>query len=710
MLESQLQDIVNFVNPSPLEILGLHPQDRGYSIRAYIPIANSAWIKVGVEKHLMKNLGNGIFTLETSKNYSDYKILYEDSSKYIHEIHDPYNFDTSLTEYDIFLYKEGRLFKCYSAFGAHLMTKNGVSGVRFVVWAPNAIAVSVIGNFNHWTVGMNPMTNVKSSGIWELFVPDIGENEYYKFAVKTSSGKVNVRTDPYAFFTEPRPRTASIVINHNFTWSDDEWIEGKPANTFHKPISIYEIHLGSWRRNNDSFMNYREIADLLVVHLKESGFNFVELLPIMEHPLDISWGYQTLNYFAPTARYGTPDDFMYLVNKLHENGIGVILDWVPAHFPDDEFGLSLYDGTHLYDYSDPRKGRTPDWGTNVFDFGKNEVRNFLISSALFWSDVYHIDGIRVDAVTSMLYLDFSRKEWIPNKYGGNINLEAVSFLQELNKQLHTYFPKNITVAEESSSYGSVTSPVEFGGLGFDYKWNMGWMHDTLGFFSTDPLFRKDRISALTFSISYAFAEKYVLPISHDEVVYGKKSLFGKMPGNNLSNVRLFLSYMFSYPGKKLLFMGNEFAQSVEWNVLSELRWEEFMEKQRQGLFRLVGELNRLYTEFPAFHYDDSYLGFEWVDFNDRENTVISFLRKSPEGEILCIFNMTPVMRENYCVGVNHDAYYEELFNSDLTQYGGAGIHNGEVHSSPRPFHNRNFSIEITLPPLAALYFRCKNDK
>ncbi|MCW6168245.1 MAG: 1,4-alpha-glucan branching protein GlgB [Thermoplasmatales archaeon] len=710
MQESQLQDIVNFTDPSPLETLGLHPFNGGYVIRAYLPIAKNAWIKIGSEKQPMNSLGNGIFTFETSKNHREYKILYEDSSKFVHEIHDPYNFGTSLTEYDIFLYKEGRLFKGYTTFGAHLITENGVPGVRFIVWAPSGIAVSVIGNFNHWTVGMNPMTNVKSSGIWELFVPNIGENEYYKYAIKTSSGKVNVRTDPYAFFTEPRPRTASIVVNLHFVWTDSEWIEGKPMNSLHRPMSIYEIHLGSWHRKNGGFMNYRDIADLLVVYLEEAGFNFVEFLPVMEHPLDISWGYQTLNYFAPTARYGTPDDFMYLVNKLHENGIGIILDWVPAHFPDDEFGLSMYDGTHLYDYSDPRKGRTPDWGTNVFDFGKNEVRNFLISSALFWFDFYHVDGIRVDAVTSMLYLDFSRKEWIPNKYGGNINLEAVSFLQELNKQLHTYFPSNVTIAEESSSYGSVTSPVEFGGLGFDYKWNMGWMHDTLDFFATDPLFRKDRINALTFSISYAFSEKYILPISHDEVVYGKKSLFGKMPGNNLSNVRLFLSYMFSYPGKKLLFMGNEFAQSVEWNVLSELKWREFKERERQDLYRMVGELNRLYVEYSAFHYDDSHDGFEWVDFNDKENTVISFLRKSPEDEILCIFNMTPVMRENYCIGVNRDSYYGELFNSDLMRYGGTGIHNGEVHSSSRPFHNRKFSIEITLPPLAGLFFRCKNDK
>jgi len=703
--------IIDFLDDQPGKTLGIHPVEHGYAIRAYLPIATHAWIRIGSERHRMINDGEGIFILNTERYERNYEILYEDSSTYVHRIHDPYSFDTTITDYDIFLFKEGRLFKSYNTLGAHLTTKNGIAGVRFAVWAPNAIAVSVIGNFNHWTVGMNPMNNVLSSGIWEIFIPDVRKDEYYKFAIKTKSGKINERTDPYAFFTEPRPRTASIVTDNSFRWSDDAWIGSRSKQNPHQPISIYELHLGSWRRRNGMFEGYRDLADQLLSYLKSSSFNYVEILPLMEHPLDISWGYQTVNYFAPTSRYGRPEDLMYLVNKLHENGIGVIFDWVPAHFPDDEFGLSMYDGTHLYDYSDPRKGKTPDWGTNVFDFGKNEVRSFLISSAVFWVDMYHADGIRVDAVTSMLYLDFSRKEWIPNKYGGNINLEAVSLLQELNRQLHSYFPGIMTVAEESSSYGGVTKQVEFGGLGFDYKWNMGWMHDTLDFFSTDPLFRKEKMGLLTFSIAYGFDEKFVLPISHDEVVYGKKSLYGKMPGNNLSNVRLFLSYMFAYPGKKLLFMGNEFAQAEEWDVLSELHWDEFNEPDRRRIFHMVGDLNTIYQKYSELHYNDNFpSGFEWVDFNDTENTVISFLRKSDAGGILCIFNMTPVVRENYCIGVDSYSHYDEIFNSDLDIYGGTGIRNNSIHSQNRPFHNRNYSIEITLPPLCGLYFRCKDDE
>ncbi len=711
MKNAGCERIINFSEDHPGDILGLHSTSGGYILRVYIPIAISVWMKAGKNRYALNNDGDGIFTLSVNEHYKNYKILFEDSSNYVHEFHDPYSFGTTVTEYEVFLFKEGRLFKSYDTFGAHMMEKDGVIGVRFVVWAPNAKAVSVVGNFNHWTVGMNPMNNVFSSGIWELFVPDISVNEYYKFAIKTASGRINERTDPFAFFTEPRPRTASIVFKSDFNWTDSEWINRMVKANPHEPISIYELHLGSWRRSDGAFMGYREIGDELIPYIKSSHFNFVEFMPVMEHPLDISWGYQTINYFAPTSRYGKPDDLMYLINKLHENDIGVIFDWVPAHFPDDEFGLSMYDGTHLYDYSDPRKGKTPDWGTNVFDFGKNEVRNFLISSALFWIEHYHGDGIRVDAVTSMLYLDFSRKEWIPNKYGGNINLEAVSFIQDLNTQIHSYFPAALTVAEESSSYGGVTKPVEFGGLGFDYKWNMGWMHDTLDFFSTDPLLRKDRLNLLTFSIAYNFDEKFILPISHDEVVYGKKSLYGKMPGNNLSNVRLFLSYMFAYPGKKLLFMGNEFAQEEEWDVLSQLHWEELEQPHRQRLLRMLGDLNDLYLLYSELHYfDNSTAGFEWVDFNDRENTVISFLRKSGESQILCIFNMTPVTRENYCVGVDRHSHYDEIFNSDLDIYGGNGIRNRRVYSSNRPFHNRKYSIEITLPPLSGLYFRCDNNE
>ncbi len=707
-----IDEIINFRSNDPSKILGLHKLDNKYVILSYLPLAEEAYVKISNNKCKMENLKDKMFCYISDDEINDYKIIYIDESKYENEIYDLYNFKTTVSDYDIFLYKSGKLYQSYKTFGAHKIKINNISGTRFVLWAPNAVAVSLTGNFNHWITGMNPMTDVNNSGIWELFVPDIKENEYYKFALKLPDGRINVRTDPFAFYTEKRPRTASIVTNIEYEWHDNPWLDQRNNMNCHKALSIYEIHLGSWKKNNNEFLNYKDLAGELIKYLKNLDFNYIELMPLMEYPLDISWGYQVINYFAPTSRYGKPEDLMYLIDKMHENNIGVIIDWVPAHFPDDEYGLSMYDGTHLYDYSDPSIGKTPDWGTNVFDFGKNEVRSFLISSAMYWLDFYHFDGIRVDAVTLMIYRDFNRSKWIPNIYGGNTNLEAISLLKEFNSIVHKTFNGVITVAEESSTFNGITKKTNENGIGFDYKWNLGWMHDTLNFFSIDPLYRKFNINLITFTVSYAFSEKYILPISHDEVVYGKKSLFSKMPGdsnNKFNNLKLFFSYMFSYPGKKLLFMGNEFGQIEEWDVLNQLHWEE-LSGNRKLLINMLKDLNDVYKKYDELsYYDNSYDGFEWVDFNDKDDTVISFMRKYRDNEILCIFNFTPVARENYNIGVNKYSYYDEIFNSDLKIYGGSDIKNYNIHSYERYIHNRKYSIEITLPPLSGLYLRCRNE-
>ncbi|SMD31446.1 1,4-alpha-glucan branching protein GlgB [Picrophilus oshimae] len=671
----------------PEKILGPHLEDV-YIIRAYIPIARAAFILIDNKKYQMIDNGK-VFEYRSDNEINDYKILYIDDSGYEKTIDDPYRFRPEISDYDIYLYGTGRLFEAYKTFGAHLKTIKDVSGCNFVVWAPSALSVSVVGNFNHWTPGMHPMINVNDSGIWALFIPGIKENEVYKFAIKTKNNEIKMKTDPFAFYTEKRPRTGSIVINDDFHWTDNSFKRSENA------LSIYEMHLGSWKRNNGDYYNYREIADMLIDHLKKTGFNCVEIMPVMEHPLDISWGYQVVNYFAPTSRYGKPDDFKYLVNRLHENNIMVILDFVPAHFPDDDYGLYMFDGTHLYDYEDPRMGRTPDWGTNIFDFGRNGIRSFIASAAVFWIDKYHVDGLRFDAVTSMIYLDFGRKpgEWIPNINGGNINLEAVSLLKEINDYIHNKYYNVITVAEESSTYPGITSE---SGLNFNYKWNLGWMHDTLDFFHEDPLYRKYRINNLTFSVMYMYSENFILPVSHDEVVYGKGSLYRKMPGNKnekISNVKLFLSYMFSYPGKKLLFMGNEFAQKNEWNVLSQLSWNDL--DDGKYVMELIHDLNNLYKNDFNFYNDKN---FSWIDFNDKTNTVISFNR----GNAVCIFNFTPVERENYAIGVDYLSRYIEIINTDSKKYNGGNILNESIYACKYPMHGRRYSIEIDLPPLAAV--------
>jgi 1,4-alpha-glucan branching enzyme len=644
-----------------------------------------------------------------------YLLGYEDSSGYAEEREDPYAFGPLLQDFDLHLMGEGRFYRSYERLGAHPSEQDGIKGVAFAVWAPNARGVSVVGDFNHWTVGEHPMRVRGSSGVWELFVPRLGPGEVYKYAVKSRDGAVRQKSDPYAFRTEVRPRTASIVADlGDHRWGDQAWMEGqRKGRRLDGPVSIYELHAGSWMRGPDGRpLSYEQLAKDLVPYLKGLGFTHVELLPLMEHPLDESWGYQVVNYFAPTSRYGGPEGLMAFIDECHKKDIGVILDWVPAHFPKDEYGLGNFDGTHLYEHSDPRKGEHPDWGTYIFNYGRSEVKCFLVSNALFWVDKYHVDGLRMDAVASMLYLDYSRKdgEWLPNQYGGRENLEAISLLKEVNDNVHAFRPSSTLVAEESTAWPGVTKPTNEGGLGFDLKWNMGWMHDTLQYFSTDPVFRKHHHDQLTFSLWYAFSERFVLVLSHDEVVHGKGSMLDKMPGDDwqkFANLRVCYAYMFAHPGKKLLFMGSELGQREEWNYAGSLDWSRDTQ-MKSGLGVFVKDLNKTYAAEKAMHeLDFSPEGFEWIDFQDRENSVVSFLRKSSDGGFLvCAFNMTPVPRTGYRIGVPRGGRYSEVLNSDAKPYGGSGLGNlGGVDSEPIPMHGRPHSILVTLPPLAGVFFR-----
>jgi 1,4-alpha-glucan branching enzyme len=624
------------------------------------------------------------------------------------------------TEHDIYLFKEGNHFKLYDKFGSHPMEVDGKKGIYFSVWAPNAERVSLIGDFNGWNTDSDPLySRWDGSGIWEGFAPKIATGEVYKYHIVSKLKNYDVeKGDPFAFYWETPPRTAAKVWDLNYDWGDDEWMRNRyKSNALNSPISAYEVHLGSWRRvpeEGDRFLTYREIASQLAGYVKEMGFTHVEFLPVMEHPFYGSWGYQTLGYFAPSSRYGTPQDFMYLVDYLHQYGIGVILDWVPSHFPSDEFGLVYFDGTHLYEHENPKKGFHPDWNTYIFNYGRNEVRAFLISSALFWLDKYHIDGLRVDAVASMLYLDYGRKEgeWIPNQYGGKENIEAIDFIKKLNEAVYLSHPDVQTIAEESTAWPMVSRPSYVGGLGFGMKWNMGWMHDTLAYFSTDPVYRKYHQNQLTFSIWYAFAENFFLSLSHDEVVYGKRSLLGKMPGDDwqkFANLRALFGYMFGHPGKKLIFMGGEFGQWNEWYHEASLDWHLLEHPPHQGVKNWVRDLNHLYRNEPAIHeLDFSLEGFEWIEFRDSEGSIISFIRKAKNNNdiVLAVCNLTPIPRYNYRVGVPRGGFWRELLNSDATIYGGSGHGNaGGVEATPVPIHGRYNSISLTLPPLGVLFFK-----
>jgi len=624
-----------------------------------------------------------------------------------------------LTDQDLHLFNEGTHYRIYNKLGAHLMTSGGKPGTIFGVWAPNARSVSVVGDFNGWDPLSHPLLPHGSSGIWDGFIPGVGKGALYKYhIVSNNQGYTVEKADPFGKMHEHPPRTASVVWDLDYQWADKQWMETRgKRDSLQSPISIYEVHMGSWMRvpeEGDRPLSYRETAPRLAEYVKRMNFTHVELMPIMEHPFYGSWGYQTTGYFAPTSRYGTPQDFMYLVDYLHQQGIGVILDWVPSHFPTDAHGLAYFDGTHLYEHADARKGFHPDWKTYIFNYGRNEVRSFLMASGLFWLDKYHIDGLRVDAVASMLYLDYSRKagEWIPNKFGGRENLEAIDFLRQFNTEAYKEHPGIQTIAEESTAWPMVSRPTYVGGLGFGMKWDMGWMHDTLSYFSHDPIHRRFHHNQLTFRMLYGFTENFVLPLSHDEVVHGKGSLIGKMPGDEwqkFANLRLLFGYMYAQPGKKMLFMGCEFGQVREWAHDTSLEWHVLQYPVHRGVQNWVAQLNQIYREQPALHQlDTDSAGFEWVDCNDTAASVISLLRKSrtPGDEVLIVCNFTPVPRYGYRIGVPTGGYWRELLNSDAQEHGGSGMGNlGGVHAEAVAAHGRPYSVSLTLPPLSALFLK-----
>ncbi|WP_028584905.1 1,4-alpha-glucan branching protein GlgB [Desulfogranum mediterraneum] len=625
-----------------------------------------------------------------------------------------------LSNFDRYLIGEGTHEKTYQKFGAHLIEADGEAGVVFTVWAPNAREVSVIGDFNGWQPQAHPMHS-SNSGIWSLFIPGLAEHSVYKYRVITQDLHQLDKADPYGFAMEERPRTGSVVVDlDRYQWQDQEWLaEREQRQGLDRPISIYEVHLGSWRKEEDEqwgnrYLSYRELAATLIPYVVDMGFTHIEILPIAEYPFDGSWGYQVLGFFAPTSRFGTPEDFMYFIDQCHQAGIGVILDWVPAHFPKDDSGLNNFDGTQLYAHHHPFQGEHQDWGTMVFNYGRNEVRAFLISNALFWLDKYHIDGLRVDAVASMLYLDYSREEgqWIPNAYGGRENLDAIHFLKKTNEVLHGVFPGVLTIAEESTSWPMVSRPTYLGGLGFSLKWNMGWMHDTLQFMETDALFRKYHHNLMTFGMLYAFHENFVLPLSHDEVVHGKKSLLGKMSGDEWQKfafLRAYLGFMWGYPGKKLLFMGGEFGQWQEWNHDTGLEWKALESPYHLGLQRFSRDLNRVYKAESSLHEQDfDWTGFSWIDANDSDNSVLSFLRfgKNPGDFLIIICNFTPVVRKDYRIGVPQAGSYNELINSDLGVYSGSDVvRNQQLEATAEPCHGKNYTLSLTLPASATLILK-----
>jgi 1,4-alpha-glucan branching enzyme len=621
------------------------------------------------------------------------------------------------TDFDIDLFKAGKHFKLYEKLGAHLVEVNGVKGVYFAVWAPTAQSVSVVGDFNYWTQGEHLLqVRWDSSGIWEGFIPEITKGALYKYKIQSSiDGVVTEKADPFALYCEKPPHTASVIWDLDYNWKDESWMKSRQeSNKLDKPYSVYEVHLGSWKRgDHNRFLTYLELADDLVNYVKETGFTHVEFMPIMEYPYDPSWGYQLTGYFAPTSRFGKPQDFMVLVDKLHQAGIGVILDWVPSHFPDDAHGLGFFDGSHLYEHPDRRKGYHPDWKSLVFNYGRNEVRAFLISNAVFWLQHYHVDGLRVDAVASMLYLDYSRNEgeWEPNIYGGRENLDTISFLKEFNEIIYVNFDGVQTIAEESTSFPMVSRPTFTGGLGFGMKWMMGWMHDTLKYFQKETVYRKYHQNDLTFSMTYAFTENFMLPFSHDEVVHGKSSIANKMPGDEwqkFANLRLLYGYMFTHPGTKLLFMGSEFGQSDEWNFEKSLDWHLLQYDYHSGIKKVITDLNQLYKSQPALYEKQfSSEGFEWINYSDHQNAVLSYIRKgnNHDENVIVVCNFTQIIRENYRIGIPKKGELKEIFNSDATVYGGSGVGNSDsLKTESIPYNGRDYSIELTLPPLSVTVY------
>lgn len=723
-LKGVINQIVQGVHGDPFSVLGMHSAGGGVEIRAFLPEAVEAWVvdkKTG-RRYVMERLHKKSFFLcnVPRRKTFPYRLSIKTYDGDTAEFDDPYSFGCVLTDYDLHLIGEGSHYKNYEKLGAHVIETAGISGVHFGVWAPNAKSVCVMGDFNRWDNRRHPMRRLGPSGVWEIFIPGLAAGEIYKFFIRSAHHNyMTEKADPYGFFFEYRPKSASVVYDiDKYQWNDHDWMESRSRkNWFEAPISIYEVHLGSWMRvhdEEDRFLTYRELADKLIAYVTMMGYTHIELLPVQEHPLDASWGYQTIGYFAPTSRFGPPDDFKFFVDSCHENGIGVILDWAPAHFPKDGHGLSFFDGTCLYEHEDPRKGEHRDWGTLIFNYGRNEVRNFLISNALFWLEKYHIDGLRVDAVASMLYLDYSREEgdWVPNVFGGRENIEAVEFIKKFNELTHQYFPGVLTIAEESTAWPGVTKPVYLGGLGFDLKWNMGWMNDMLEYISKEPVYRRYHHNNLTFGLLYAFSENFALVLSHDEVVHGKRSMLDKMPGDRwqkFANLRLFYGYMYGHPGKKLLFMGGEFGQWSEWNEARSLDWHLLEQPEHRQLQKYVRDLNEIYSSTPAIHQMDfDYRGFEWIDFRDSDSSIISYLRYDADrrDHIVVVCNFTPVPRTGYRIGVPERCFYQEVLNSDSAVYGGSNMGNaGGLNSEDLAWHGKPCSILITVPPLATVYFR-----
>lgn len=701
---------------NPFSVLGRHPKASKIHVRLYMPYAETVHFSHN-NVAILRIDGTDFFEYIAKKGElpPHYRISWFDKDGVKHEGYDPYDFGVQLPEFDLHLFGEGKHWHVYQKLGAHLHTADGIQGVLFAVWAPNAGRVSVVGDFNRWDGRCHPMRSLGGGGVWELFIPELDAGTFYKFELlNRASNEVLVKTDPYGQQFEHRPKTAAVVVGKNtYTWQDNGWMTARAKHDWlHQPMSIYEVHLGSWKRDEHGhFLNYRDIAVQLVEYVKNLGFTHIELLPITEHPLDDSWGYQTTGYFAPTSRFGNADDFRYFIDYFHQNNIGVILDWVPAHFPKDNFALARFDGSALYEHEDPRKGEHRDWGTLIYNFGRNEVKNFLLASAVFWLEEFHLDGLRVDAVASMLYLDYSREagDWIPNCYGGNENLEAIDFLRELNTITHQQQPGTVIMAEESTSWPQVTRPTWAGGLGFSMKWNMGWMHDVLKYMQEDPIHRQYHHDQLTFGMLYAFSENFTLPFSHDEVVHGKGSLLNKMKGDEwqrFANLRLLYTFMFTYPGKKLLFMGCEFGQGSEWNFRKALDWYVLEYPHHNGLQTLIKDLNHLYkTELALHRHDFEQRGFEWIDCHDVQQSILCFQRIYGQSRIIIILNFTPVVRENYRIGVPDKGVYREIFNSDSSYYAGSNIGNDVVETEDQPWMNQNYSLTLTLPPLGAIIFK-----
>lgn len=723
----ELESLVRVQHKSPHQLLGMHSlgDGSGVVVRAFLPNAASVRIVPTHEKQrpaikLKKIHRSGLFegvSHEAQAVYA-YDLIVTDHQGKISQGRDPFSFLPTLGETDLFLFGQGNERYIYDKLGAQVRTIDGVWGTSFAVWAPNAQRVSVVGSFNEWDGRYHPMRSLGPSGVWEIFIPGVGKGALYKYEIKDLHGNLVLKTDPYGFYYEAPPKNASIVWDHgNFRWNDGDWMERRrQIDPMRSPLSIYEVHLGSWKKKSHTeSLGYRELAEPLADYVRRMGFTHVEFLPVAEHAYYPSWGYQVTGFFAPSSRFGTPDDFQYLVDQLHHAGIGVIIDWVPAHFPKDDWALARFDGTALYEHEDPRLGAHQDWGTLIFNFGRHEVRNFLTANALFWCDRYHVDGLRVDAVASMLYLDYSRKEgeWIPNRYGGRENLDAIDFLRHANHVVHTECPGVMTIAEESTAWPLVTRPPYLGGLGFSFKWNMGWMNDTLRYFSRDSIYRKFHQNDLTFAMLYHHHENFILPLSHDEVVHGKRALVGKMPGDEwqqFANLRVLLGYQWLFPGKQLLFMGSEFGQKIEWNENAELDWWLLDAGPfHRGVQRFVQDLNKVYRDHPAFwEADYDWDGFFWIDCSDHESSVLSFCRQnlSRSSVLVVIVNFTPVPRYNYRVGLPRGGFWKEVLNSDSDIYSGSNMGNmGGVNTESYQVHSQPFSAVFTLPPLSVNVFR-----